>query len=107
MENFPHTNPFNPLAPFVISRCFDDPNIASILLSKELEIFNLNKDNKEYSEEYGTEVPVIGRLGRKIFIEIQIWFIQFLKNYYTEKQLARAFLDQDEKTWYMWTPWFF
>lgn len=92
----PTLNSFNPLAAFVISRCFDDPNIASKLLAEDLAILSF-----EYDTE-GREWPYFGKFASSIFIYFQIWFIKFLKIHYRENQLAKMFLEQDS-VWHLWS----
>ena len=107
LKHSPNPNTFNPLAPFVISRCFDDPNIASKLLSKDLAIFSL-EDATDYGvlslvNADGVEIPDNGKFSRFVFINLQIWFIKFLKIHYTENQLAKMFLGQSDNMWSLWS----
>lgn len=68
---------FDPLVPFVVSRCFDDPNIASMLISKGLIL--IGYDNEE-TEREGYRLDTI------------VWFIMFLKKFYSEKQISKFLL---------------
>ena len=68
---------FDPLVPFVVSRSFDDPNIASMLLRNEWVLFEHN--NQASDEELYTLHDVI-------------WLIMFLKRHYSEKQIAKLLL---------------
>ncbi|MCK5538320.1 MAG: PcfJ domain-containing protein, partial [Bacteroidales bacterium] len=107
LKHSPNPNTFNPLAPFIITRCFDDPNIASKLLAEDLEVFSLEDENDygvmafDYTE--GVGIPNNAKFSRFIFINLQIWFIKFLKIYYTENQLAKMFLGQHDNMRSFWS----
>jgi len=107
LKHSPNPNTFNPLAPFVITRCFDDPNIASKLLAEDLEVFSL-EDETDYGviafvNAEGIEIPNDGKFSRLVFINLQIWFIKFLKIHYTENQLAKMFLGQHDNMRSFWS----
>lgn len=74
---------FDPLGPFVVSRCFNDPNIASKLLKNDCMI-------SEPLEE--------GRYS----LHDMIWFLMFLKKHYREKQIAKMLLDFKNE-WHIWS----
>lgn len=69
---------FDPVVPFIIARCFGDPNIASKLLSEDLVLFNYD-DNERENLSYA--------------LHDVIWFIMFLKKYYSEKQISTFLLE--------------
>ncbi len=70
----PKPNLFDPKIPFIICRCFKDPNIVSSLLLRMKILFDKS------------------RMCSDIKLDTLIWFIIFLKRYYTEKQLATLLL---------------
>ena len=70
----PKPNLFDPKIPFVICRCFKDPNIVSNLLLTMTTLF----DNSV--------------MRPNVKLDTLIWFIIFLKRHYTEKQLAALLL---------------
>ena len=74
---------FDPQTVFVICRCIEDPNIVSRLLMEDFVIF----DNRYgyYHLEF--------RKSHHLYLHDLIWFIIFLKSYYTEKQIADLLLN--------------
>lgn len=77
---------FDPLVPFVVSRCFDDPSIASHLLRQDWFLFEHNHIEQDNKRDYADNV---------------IWLIEFLKKHYTETELADLLLSipTDIKQW--------
>jgi len=81
----PESYIFDPRMPFVICRSFEDPNIVSLLLSKQL--FIPEREHEYYDPHFD--------IGTTFSLKELIWFIWFLKRHYSEKQIAKLLLSID------------
>jgi hypothetical protein len=82
----PETYTFDPRMPFVICRCFSDPNIVSMLLREQLSI--PSREHEYYDPHFDIDTT--------FSLKELIWLIWFLKKYYSEKQIAKLLLSIDE-----------
>ncbi|BAF73250.1 PcfJ domain-containing protein [Sulfurovum sp. NBC37-1] len=95
---------FDPKTAFVICRCIDDPNIASNLLAEDFVIFDTRYGHGDL--RFGSDISYKKTKSsmkdeHQLYLHDLIWFILFLKNYYTEKQIAKLLLkaERDLDKW--------
>ena len=84
LHDIRHLIPYDPAQIFIISRCFDDPNIVVRLLEKDLGLMFSEMSDAEYE------------------MKDMIWLVKFLKKFYSEKQIAALLLTIEGFTgpWY-------
>lgn len=87
--HIPEEHHYDTLAPFIISRCIDDPNLVVKLLRKSLSLAFKTHLNSSMNGQ----VLFSDDISRNAYgIKDIIWFILFLKKTYSEKEIVKYLL---------------